>query len=615
MKKTLSPVLLAALFLTSCSAAVVETSSPFPTEKLGTVEENIAYCSDNDSEVLDFYYPTADSLTNEDPFPIVLYVHGGGWTSGDKSDLALYRDALTSKGIAVAAANYRLAPEGVFPDNIEDLKCAVRYLRSNADAYHIDPDRMGGYGGSAGGHLISLLGTSDETQGWDQVQDYQGVSSRLSAVVDLYGPTNLTQEFAGNEPDLLLKAFGDSSYNQASEQSPLTYVSADDPDFLIMHGTEDDLVPFEQSQTFYDALIAAGVDATLIPVEGAGHTFKPAQKGVPPQPGMPEIAEIMSDWLVEHLPATEPAKSPISADEAAPFYITSMTHMEGNWDDDSIQPLFEKHVSQMRYAMDLFDEYGAKLTFESEQPFAKANSIWGVNILKEVVDRGHGVGTHADFGADKKVTLSLEELTDNFKANKALVDDLVGAENNRGVSGGTGPTDWVLAASAAGFDYIDAVTGFGYLSMDESERPEGWTNQYIRTVAYHDSIPVDFEERIYPMWLKDATDLVPDEDGIIVDMNGDVGELASLAEDRKTCNPDCEFTQDDITAFTDAIDQALELRDPSKVTRLNLHIPLVLLDPKNETLLRSFLSAIQSYVDKGEVKWATQLEAYEAFAE
>ncbi len=615
MKKTLSPVLLAALFLTSCSAAVVETSSPFPTEKLGTVEENIAYCSDNDSEVLDFYYPTADSLTNEDPFPIVLYVHGGGWTSGDKSDLALYRDALTSKGIAVAAANYRLAPEGVFPDNIEDLKCAVRYLRSNADAYHIDPDRMGGYGGSAGGHLISLLGTSDETQGWDQVQDYQGVSSRLSAVVDLYGPTNLTQEFAGNEPDLLLKAFGDSSYNQASEQSPLTYVSADDPDFLIMHGTEDDLVPFEQSQTFYDALIAAGVDATLIPVEGAGHTFKPAQKGVPPQPGMPEIAEIMSDWLVEHLPATEPAKSPISADEAAPFYITSMTHMEGNWDDDSIQPLFEKHVSQMRYAMDLFDEYGAKLTFESEQPFAKANSIWGVNILKEVVDRGHGVGTHADFGADKKVTLSLEELTDNFKANKALVDDLVGAENNRGVSGGTGPTDWVLAASAAGFDYIDAVTGFGYLSMDESERPEGWTDQYIRTVAYHDSIPVDFEERIYPMWLKDATDLVPDEDGIIVDMNGDVGELASLAEDRKTCNPDCEFTQDDITAFTDAIDQALELRDPSKVARLNLHIPLVLLDPKNETLLRSFLSAIQSYVDKGEVKWATQSEAYEAFAE
>ena len=615
MKKTLSPVLLAALFLTSCSAAVVETSSPFPTEKLGTVEENIAYCSDNDSEVLDFYYPTADSLTNEDPFPVVLYVHGGGWTSGDKSDLALYRDALTSKGIAVAAANYRLAPESVFPDNIEDLKCAVRYLRSNADAYHIDPDRMGGYGGSAGGHLISLLGTSDETQGWDQVQDYQGVSSRLSAVVDLYGPTNLTQEFAGNEPDLLLKAFGDSSYNQASEQSPLTYVSADDPDFLIMHGTEDDLVPFEQSQTFYDALIAAGVDATLIPVEGAGHTFKPAQKGVPPQPGMPEIAEIMSDWLVEHLPANEPAKSPISADEAAPFYITSMTHMEGNWDDDSIQPLFEKHVSQMRYAMDLFDEYGAKLTFESEQPFAKANSIWGVNILKEVVDRGHGVGTHADFGADKKVTLSLEELTDNFKANKALVDDLVGAENNRGVSGGTGPTDWVLAASAAGFDYIDAVTGFGYLSMDESERPEGWTDQYIRTVAYHDSIPVDFEERIYPMWLKDATDLVPDEDGIIVDMNGDVGELASLAEDRKTCNPDCEFTQDDITAFTDAIDQALELRDPSKVARLNLHIPLVLLDPKNETLLRSFLSAIQSYVDKGEVKWATQSEAYEAFAE
>lgn len=310
--------------------------------------------------------------------------------------------------------------------------------------------------------------------------------------------------------------------------------------------------------------------------------------------------------------ATEPQTLPSqTVNEVAPFYITSMTHMEGNFIDDKNETVFLKHVDQMRYAMNLFDEYGAKLTFESEQSFAKANTLWGLNILQEVVDAGHGVGTHADFGANPKKTLSLKELTTLFSENKTLVDDLVGAENNRGVSGGTGPTDWVLAASAAGFGYIDAVTGFGYLSMDLSERPEGWTDEYIRNVAYHDSIPVDFEDRIYPMWLKDASDLVPDEDGVLVVMNGDVGELASLAEDRKTCNPDCVFTEEDITAFTDAIDEALALRDTSKVTRLNLHIPLTLLKPENESLLRAFLAAIQSYVEDGSVQWATQLEAYE----
>lgn len=561
---------------------------------------------------MDFYYPTADSLESQDPFPVVVYVHGGGWTSGDKSDLALYRDALTSKGIAVAAVDYDLAPQHVFPENIEDIKCAVRYLRAEADTYALDPDRIGAYGGSAGGHLVNLLGVSADQTQWD-TGDYLDYSSAVSAVVDLYGPTNLSIEFPGNEPDLLLEAFGDSSYDQATDQSPLHYVSQDDPPFLIIHGEEDSLVPFKQGQVFYDALKAVGVDATLVPVENAGHTFKAEKKGRSISPTMPEIAELMSDWLVEHLPPSPSAARLSSGATAAPFYISTMTHMEGNWDDDTSEKLFLKHVSMMRYAMDLFDEYGAKLTFESEQPFAKANSIWGVNILKEVVDRGHGVGTHADFGADKNVTLSLQELTADFAANKKLVDDLVGAENNRGVSGGTGPTDWVLGASAAGFDYFDAVTAFGYLSMDESERPEGWTDEYIRNVVYHDPIPVDFAARLTPMWLKDARDLVPDEDGVIVDMNGDVGELASLAEDRKNCNPDCVFDEDDITAYTALLDQALELRDPSTVARVNLHIPLVLLDPKNEALLREFLSAIQSYVDKGEVQWATQLEAYEGF--
>ncbi len=305
---------------------------------------------------------------------------------------------------------------------------------------------------------------------------------------------------------------------------------------------------------------------------------------------------------------TTPASS-----EKAPFVITTMTHMEGNFTDDKNQKVFEKHIADMRWAMDLFDEYGAKLTFESEQPFAKANTVWGTNILKEAIDNGHGVGTHADFGAGSGTALTLSELTADFKENKALVDGLVGAENNQGVSGGTGPTDWVLAAQAAGFKYIDAVTGFAYLSMPMSVRPEGWNDNYIRHVTYHDSVPLNLLDRIYPMPLKDAKDLVADPGASFTMMSGDIGELASIAEGRITCNPDCTLDQADVDAVIAAIDEANAQRDTSRFAKINMHIPLALLNSKNETILRSLLSAIKTYTDKGELSWDTQLGAYKQY--
>ena len=223
------------LTLTTCSQKaptredkVLDPINTFSEEKLGTVDENIAYCSMNEAEIMDFYYPKVESLGS--PFPVVLYIHGGGWSKGDKTDLGRYQDALSEKGIAVAAVNYSLAPENIFPTNIQDLKCAVRHLRANAAAYNIDPDRIGGYGGSAGGHLVSLLGTSSNITDWD-VGDYPGVSSSLKAVVDMYGPTDLTIKFEGNDSDLLKSAFGDTSYKDAGDQSPITYVSSDDPSF------------------------------------------------------------------------------------------------------------------------------------------------------------------------------------------------------------------------------------------------------------------------------------------------------------------------------------------------------------------------------------------------
>lgn len=274
--------------------------SSFSATLYGTVKSGIAYCTANSSQTMDFYYPEADSVSSDAPTPVVVYVHGGGWTTGDNKSLSIYREVLVSKGIAVAALNYSLAPASVFPAAIQDLKCAVRSLRAHAQEYNIDPDKIGGYGGSAGGHLVSLLGVSADQDQWD-VGEYLTYSSALSAVVDLYGPEDLTVEFPGNSTQSLKNVFGDTSYSQAADQSPVTYVDSKDPPFLIMHGVDDTLVPIAQGEEFYQDLQDAGVDVTFIPVKGAGHTFAPTVKGVSPDPSMQEIADIMSDWLVDQL--------------------------------------------------------------------------------------------------------------------------------------------------------------------------------------------------------------------------------------------------------------------------------------------------------------------------
>lgn len=323
-------------------------------------------------------------------------------------------------------------------------------------------------------------------------------------------------------------------------------------------------------------------------------------------------------------PATDTPPSDSRSDDhtsttPAPFYVTTMTHMEGNFRDDVDRDLFLRHVDQMRWAMDLFDEYGAKLTFESEQSFAKANTTWELNILKEAIDNGHGVGTHADFGAER-ATKTFGFYVRAMEANKALIDDLVGAEHNKGLSGATGAYDWVGAATAAGFSYMDATTGFAYLNMPLTARPDGWTDEAIRSTYYHDPAPTNLVDRTTPFLLANADDFVPDEkndltDGYLAISGGELGELASLAEGRETCAPNCTLTTDDVTEYFRQVDAALAGHDTTLVGKVNLHIPLSLLKEENETVLRSFLSGITTrYVDTGKMTWATQLAAYEGYA-
>ena len=283
---------------TSASKPIQSANTPAPSPD-SHVQKDVTYCTvDGTALLMDLYFPT--NQVDRSGFPIAVYVHGGGWTSGDKTEnLVKYRDALLKRGIAVAAVNYRLAGTAKFPAMIEDVKCAIRDLRANSATYAINPDRIAAFGGSAGGHLVSLLGTADATAGWD-VGEYSDTSSAVRAVVDMYGPTDLTVEFAGN-PALAGTVFSATDYTSMSFASPVHYVSPDDPAFLIMHGLDDTLVPFSQSQEFYDALVAAGVDVTLVPVTGAGHTFAPTIRGVAPDPSISEIVNTMADWLADHL--------------------------------------------------------------------------------------------------------------------------------------------------------------------------------------------------------------------------------------------------------------------------------------------------------------------------
>ena len=277
--------------LTLFTAFPLASSVPQPSMR------DITYCSTGgDDRKMDVYLPSASYST---PRPAAVYVHGGGWTSGDKKSGAGMLDVseLLSRGYVVVSIDYRLAPEYKFPAQIEDVKCAIRSLRGNSAIYHINPDLIGVWGGSAGGHLVSLLGVADQSAGFD-VGQYLVQSSRVQAVVDYFGPSDLaSSDFGSAAHQAIHSVFG--SQDELKSASPVTYITKDDPPFLIFQGELDTTVPAHQSQELYDRLGAAGVPATLVMVKNAGHSFKPV--GTPISPTRPEITKMMADFFDRQL--------------------------------------------------------------------------------------------------------------------------------------------------------------------------------------------------------------------------------------------------------------------------------------------------------------------------
>lgn len=282
----------------SVTASTPMSRGPYNVAGLGSVDQDVTYCSVGEIALkMDVYTPTTMTI----PAPAVVFVHGGGWIGGDKTSGAMWEvPELLARGYVVFAVNYRLAPEHPFPAQIEDVKCAIRHIRANAGVYHIDPDRIGAFGGSAGGHLVSLLGVTDVSAGFEGGGGYVDQSSRVQAVVDKYGHADLAQHFLPSSSQAVtVFSATDSPTEALVRASPITYISGDDSPFLILHGVNDTVVPPSQSMMLYQRLAAAGVPVVLVMVENAGHGFKPV--GGMMSPSRPELTEIFADFFDEHL--------------------------------------------------------------------------------------------------------------------------------------------------------------------------------------------------------------------------------------------------------------------------------------------------------------------------
>jgi acetyl esterase/lipase len=228
------------------------------------------------SQSLDLYLPKSDAPL----IPLVVYIHGGGWVSGTDKDWHPSFCDLLEHGFAVATINYRLTKEALHPAQIYDCKAAIRWLRAHAADYHLNPDRIGVWGHSAGGHLAALLGVTNDLPAMEGDEGTKGVSSSVQAACDWSGPTDLVKTFQDGPaaaqslyPLVVGLVGGPDKANKENlaQASPVTYVSAKSVPFLIMQGDKDNVVPLDQSSILDAALKKAGVESTLIFIPGGGH--------------------------------------------------------------------------------------------------------------------------------------------------------------------------------------------------------------------------------------------------------------------------------------------------------------------------------------------------------
>ncbi len=275
-----------AILFTALTASLVAQDAPPPPRLPAGIamKRDVEYVpGGGPRQMLDVYYPEK----TDKPVPLVVWIHGGAWSAGGKDRTPAL--PLLEQGFAVASVTYRFTQTSVFPAQIEDCKTALRWLRKNAASLNINPDKIGVWGSSAGGHLVAMLGTAGDVKEWDKGENLDQ-SSRVQAVCDWFGPSDLltfgpqggndrpknprpfpATDAADSPEGKLIGGAIPENKDKALAASPTTYVTKDDAPFLIMHGDKDPLVPTAQSTELHELLQKAGVPSQLVILPGAGH--------------------------------------------------------------------------------------------------------------------------------------------------------------------------------------------------------------------------------------------------------------------------------------------------------------------------------------------------------
>jgi acetyl esterase/lipase len=261
--------------------SLINKTLPIPE---GVVEiKNIEYKNINGKSLqLDLYKP--EHMT--EPAPLLVFIHGGGWKGGDRADYLVYLTHFAALGYVTATVSYRFISDSPYPACVEDISDAVDWFVQNGEKYNYDPDRIAMIGGSAGSHLAMLAGYGWKRQSLSRdsaglsTPDNSYVAHKIKAVVEIYGPTDLTTEYSRTHPTVT--NFIAKSYSEApelyAEASPIMYVNKNSPPTLILQGTADELVPISQAELLRDKLDSLGVPCVYRPVPGWPHTMDMVQR-------------------------------------------------------------------------------------------------------------------------------------------------------------------------------------------------------------------------------------------------------------------------------------------------------------------------------------------------
>jgi acetyl esterase/lipase len=288
----------AALLLTlGPAAAEVTTVKVSPDMTLATLQADITYSDIANGFSRSHLKMDLIKPLSRVPTQVIVFVSGNGWRSIDRQALIPQLAPFAKAGYLVATIDYRIIGETTFPEPLKDVKAAVRFLRANAAKYNLDPDRIGIWGNSAGGQLSAMAAVTAGRAEFEN-DKWAGHSSAVQAAVVWYTPTDLSN--LPNDPRYVESAHigldvrDPANAEAVKKANPVSYVSASSPPFLLVHGTEDKVVQMHHSEKLHDALEAAKVPATLIKVEGAGHSFGQVSS-------TPEVMSAMLAFFDRHL--------------------------------------------------------------------------------------------------------------------------------------------------------------------------------------------------------------------------------------------------------------------------------------------------------------------------